>query len=102
MPTTIPAVVIGLSSAAREIPKSMMRGPSAARITLLGLRSRWTSPQAWIAASPSARPAPSWRTRSTLNAPPSATACCSDGPGMNAVTIHGASAEGSASTTEAV
>ncbi len=102
MPTTIPAVVIGLASAARAIPKSMMRGPSSAKITLLGFRSRWTSPQAWIAASPSASPAPSRHTRSRPNGPPSATACCSEGPWMNAVTIQGGSAPGSASTTDAV
>ena len=32
------------------------RGPSSARMTLPGLRSRWMRPQSWIAARPSAMP----------------------------------------------
>jgi hypothetical protein len=103
VPTTTPVVVIPVvASTARAIPKSMIRGPSAAMITLPGLRSLCTSPRAWIAASPSASPAPSARTPCGGSGPDRSTSSCSDGPSMNAVTIHGGSAWGSASTTEAV
>src|SRR5580693_7672441 len=103
VPTTTPVEVSPVvAPMALAMPKSMIRGPSAARITLPGLRSRCTSPQAWIAARPSASPAPSARTPSGGSGPPRSTSSCSDGPSMNAVTIHGGSACGSASTTEAV
>src|ERR1700684_3191032 len=44
---------------AREIPKSITRGPSSASSTFDGFRSRCTTPAAWIAARPSASPAAS-------------------------------------------
>ena len=56
-PTTIPAWVSMLASGDREIPKSITRGPSPASSTLAGFRSRCTTPAAWIAPSPWARPA---------------------------------------------
>jgi hypothetical protein len=99
---TTPVEVRELASAGRAMPKSMIRGPSSAMITLPGFRSRCTTPQAWIAASPSASPAPSPRTASSSSGPCSLIIWCRDGPGMNAVTSHGDSASGSASTTGAV
>ena len=45
-PIATPVWVMLVASAARAIPKSITRGPSAARITLDGLRSRCTSPAA--------------------------------------------------------
>jgi len=63
VPITAPGLVIGVdASITRAIPKSMIRGPSGARMTLPGLRSRCTRPRAWIAARPSASPAPSAHT----------------------------------------
>jgi hypothetical protein len=46
-------------STARAMPKSITRGPSPVRMTLLGLRSRCTSPARWM--SPSARASPAAR-----------------------------------------
>ena len=45
-PTTRPAWVSMVDSAAREMPKSMTRGPSSASSTFDGLRSRCTTPAA--------------------------------------------------------
>ena len=61
-PTTSPVCVSAVASTAREIPKSITRGPSSASSTFAGLRSRCTTPAAWIALSPSASPAASART----------------------------------------
>jgi hypothetical protein len=83
VPITVPVVVRPVvASTARAMPKSMIRGPSAARITLAGLRSRCTSPRAWMAARPSARPAARARSRSGGIGPYRPTASCSDGPSM--------------------
>ena len=56
VPNTTPAAVSEVPSAARAIPKSITRGPSVASSTLAGLRSRCTTPQAWIACSASTSP----------------------------------------------
>ena len=83
VPTTVPVEVKPVvASTARAIPKSMIRGPSSARITLPGFRSRCTRPCAWIASSPSASPAPSARTWPGGSGPFWPTASCSDGPSM--------------------
>nr|BFE85526.1 hypothetical protein GCM10020093_081270 [Planobispora longispora] len=50
VPTT-PLVTVIAESSARAMPKSMTRGPSGPRSTLLGLKSRCTIPARWIAAS---------------------------------------------------
>src|SRR5215467_13483027 len=59
-------------------------------------------PWAWIAPSPSARPAASVSTDVRGSGPWLSTASASDGPGTYAVTSHGWGASGSASTTAAV
>ena len=51
-PNTMPVPVSMLASAAREMPKSMTRGPSSASSTFGGFRSRCTMPAAWIAPRP--------------------------------------------------
>jgi hypothetical protein len=57
-PITRPVWVSAVASAAaREIPKSITRGPSSASSTFDGFRSRCTTPAAWIAQRLSARPA---------------------------------------------
>ena len=80
-PTTKPAPVSDVASAAREMPKSMIRGPSGASRTFIGLRSRWITPAAWIPARPSASPAARARTDAAGSGPCSLTASDSDGPG---------------------
>ncbi len=101
-PITSPVPVSALFSAAREIPKSITRGPSAASSTFEGFRSRCTTPTAWIAVSPSASPAVSASTAPGGNGPCSATACAREGPGTYAVASHGSGPSASASATSAV
>ena len=102
MPTISPVEVIWVLFSAREMPKSMTRGPSRASITLAGLRSRCTRPLACTACSASTRPAASFHTDATGSGPPSATASASDGPGTNAVASQGGSSSGPAAVTGAV
>ncbi len=101
-PTRAPVTVIGVASRARAIPKSTTRGPSSARITLDGLRSRCTMPAAWMAASASARPAPSSSVASGESGPPSSTRRDSGGPDRYVVANHGRGPSTSASITGAV
>ncbi len=82
--------VSAVASAARAIPKSITRGPSAATSTFAGFRSRCTTATLWIACSASAIPPTSSSTVRTGSAPCSRTTCCSDGPGTYEVTSHGA------------
>ncbi len=56
VPMTRPVWVSRVASPAWAMPKSITTGRSSASITLPGLRSRWTTPAAWIAASASAVP----------------------------------------------
>ena len=56
-PMDWPVLVRVVLSAARAIPKSITRGPSEARSTFDGFRSRCTRPIACTAASASASPA---------------------------------------------
>ena len=71
-----------VDSAAREMPKSMTRGPSSASRTFDGLRSRRTStPAAWIALRLSARPAASATSDVSGSGPCVSTASASEGPG---------------------
>ena len=80
-PITMPVAVIMDRSSAREMPKSITRGPSVASSTLDGLRSRCTRPARWMACSASASPAARASTDSTGSGPLSSTASVSDGPG---------------------
>jgi hypothetical protein len=81
-PTTRPVWVRAVASAAaREIPKSMTRGPSSASSTLDGFRSRCTTPAAWIALRLSASPAASASSDATGNGPWLSIASASEGPG---------------------
>src|SRR6266699_621867 len=101
-PTTRPAWVSMVDSTAREMPKSMTRGPSSASRTLDGLRSRCTTPAAWIALRLSARPAASASSDASGSGPCVSTASASEGPGTYAVAIHATGPSTSASTTWAV
>lgn len=102
VPNTVCVRVYDVASNARAIPKSINRGPSGARITFAGFRSRCTNSCACTAISPSANPAPSIATEPAGNTRYSATACCNDIPGMNAVANHGRESSVSASSTSAV
>ncbi len=102
MPTTAPEAVSRVSVTAREMPKSMTRGPSDASSTLAGLRSRWTTPVPWMARSASASPAASRHTAATGSGPCRVTMSSSDGPGTNAVASHGGLSSTPAATTGAV
>ena len=101
-PIISPVPVSEGAPAAEEIPKSMIRGPSGASSTLDGLRSRWMTPAAWIALSPSASPAASASTVVAGSGPCCSTASVSEAPGTYAVTSHGTGLSRSASTTCAV
>ncbi|HTT54748.1 MAG TPA: hypothetical protein VMH35_25420 [Streptosporangiaceae bacterium] len=80
-PITMPAWVSALAPAAREMPKSITRGPSPATSTFDGLRSRCTRPAAWITPSAVASPAPSTSTECSGNGPCLRTSSASGGPG---------------------
>ncbi len=67
-------------SAAREMPKSMTRGPSSASSTFAGLRSRCSTSAARIALGLSARPAASVSNEPAGNGPCAFIASCNDGP----------------------
>ena len=80
-PIVSPVWVSVVDSAAREMPKSMTRGPSSASSTFDGFRSRCVTPAAWIAASASASPAASASSDASGSGPCSFTASASEGPG---------------------
>ena len=80
-PITRPACVSAVDSTAREMPKSMTRGPSSASSTFDGLRSRCTTPAAWIALRLSARPAASVSSDPAGNGPWSSIASSQRRPG---------------------
>ena len=80
-PIVRPVWVSVVDSAAREMPKSMTRGPSSASSTFDGFRSRCVTPAAWIAASASASPAASASSDASGSGPCSFTASASEGPG---------------------
>ena len=102
VPMIIPVEVIAVFSSAREIPKSISRGPSMASSTLAGFRSRCTSPQEWTACSASTSPPASRHTDAVGKGPAVLTASASEGPGTNTVASHGGSSSGPAATTGAV
>ena len=102
VPMIIPVEVIAVFSSAREIPKSISRGPSMASSTLAGFRSRCTSPREWTACSASTSPAASRHTDAVGKGPAALTASASEGPGTNTVASQGGSSSGPAATTGAV
>ncbi len=102
VPINLPVSVRSSLSFGREMPKSMTFGPSSASRTLLGFRSRCTTPTRWMSRSASASPAISRRNWGSSIGPFRFTCSESVGPGMYSVAIQGRPASGSASTTGAV
>lgn len=101
-PTVIPVLVRALASVAREMPKSITRGPSGPSSTLEGFRSRCTSPAACTAESAAASPRARARAEASGKGPCSATASASDIPGTNTVLSHGVGSSTPAARTCAV
>jgi hypothetical protein len=102
VPTGAPVAVYEVKSAASEMPKSITRGPSAASSTLDGLRSRCTTPAAWMAWSASATPAMSHSTAGAGSGPRRATASVRERPGTYSVAAQGGVPSASASISSAV
>ncbi len=83
VPINFPVSVRSSLSFGREMPKSMTFGPSSASSTLLGFRSRCTTPTRWMSRSASASPAISRRSCSGAMGPFRFTWSERVGPGMN-------------------
>ena len=101
VPINFPVSVRRSLSDGRDIPKSMTLGPPADSRTLLGLRSRCTTPARWMSRSASASPAPACVPRAGERAVP-LHLLGERRAGDESVAIQGRSASGSASTTGAV
>jgi hypothetical protein len=101
-PTIMPVLVTAVASRVCAIPKSMTFGPSGARMTLEGFRSRCTIPAEWITVSASARPVASPYSMSAPSGPYRSTYSASEGPSMNSVTMNGTTDSVSASITRTV
>ncbi|MBB5137670.1 hypothetical protein HNP84_007422 [Thermocatellispora tengchongensis] len=101
VPTT-PLVRVMAESRAREMPKSMTRGPSEPSRTLLGLKSRCTMPARWMAAR--AVTVPTARRCSTppVRGPSSRTTRWRETPSTYSLTMYGDSPLRDASSTWAV
>ncbi len=102
VPINFPVSVRSSLSFGREMPKSMTLGPSSASSTLLGLRSRCTTPARWMSRRASASPAMSRRNCPGGMGPFRLTCSARVGPGMKRVAIQGRALSVSASTTGAV
>ena len=98
-PIVMPVWVRETESSAWAIPKSMTFGPSAVRITLDGLRSRCTTPAAWIMVSASASPAARSDSIRLSSGPAASTYPASEGPAAYSVTRKGPQASVPASIT---
>ncbi len=87
VPMTMPALVWReLTWVERASPKSITRGPASVSITLAGLRSRCTSPAAWIAVSAAATPTAAACSTDGDRAPCSMRWSSSEMPSMYSVT----------------
>ena len=101
VPMTRPVFVSLVESGMCAIPKSMITGCPASSITLPGLRSRCTTPAAWMAASASARPSARASSAVPRSGPSLRTLSSSVWPGTYLVTMYGAGPSTSASSTSA-
>ena len=85
-PIVMPVRVSDTESSTWAMPKSITLGPLAVRITLDGLRSRCTTPAAWMSASASASPMARADSRPEGNGPVAVMKAASDGPAAYSVT----------------
>src|SRR6266516_7471726 len=99
-PVTQPMPAADTVPAAREMPKSITRGPSGDSSTFEGFRSQCTTPAAWMALRLSASPAASASAGRVAIGPSPVTASASEGPATYAVASHGTALSTSASTTD--
>ncbi|MDF9802186.1 hypothetical protein M2436_000733 [Streptomyces sp. HB372] len=79
---TRPVIVSVCWSTAREMPKSMTRGPSGESTTFEGFRSRWTTPTRWMSRRASASPMASRLSSAPSSGPFAAMRCASVGPSI--------------------
>nr|WP_311132256.1 hypothetical protein [Nonomuraea gerenzanensis] len=77
------------SSSAREMPKSITRGPSLLSSTLPGLKSRCTTPAWWMAASAVSVPMARRRSSAPRSGPRSRITVARDGPSTYSLTTYG-------------
>ena len=89
MPITRPVLVSLVESGMCAIPKSMTPAARRRACTLPGLRSRCTTPAAWMAASASASPSASASSAMPRSGPSWRTASSSVRPGTYLVTMYG-------------
>ncbi len=88
-PMVAPVRVRETESSTCAIPKSMTFGPSTAMITFAGLRSRCTTPAAWITVSASASPVARPDSSLAPSGPADSTYPASEGPAAYSVTRYG-------------
>ena len=101
VPITMPVCVSRVESGTCAMPKSITTGCPSTSITLPGLRSRCTTPAAWIAAIASASPPASRSSACPRSGPSVRTTSSSVRPGTYLVTMYGASPVTSASRISA-
>lgn len=99
VPIRPPDCVRWVASAARAMPKSMTYGPCEPSRMLLGLRSRWMTPAAWMEVRARAAQPTSWKTAGRGSGPKATRASCRGMPAMNADASQGSSPVVSWSTT---
>ena len=101
VPITRPVFVSLVASGTCAMPKSMITGWSPSSMTLPGLRSRCTTPAAWMAVSASASPSARLSSATPRSGPSWRTVSSSVRPGTYLVTMYGEGPSTSASTTSA-
>ncbi len=100
VPTSSPPASV--SSRAREMPKSITRGPSLLSSTLPGLKSRCTTPAWWIAASAVSVPIASRRSSAPRSGPLSMITSAREGPSTYSLTTYGVPSSSPLASTCAV
>nr|BFE84399.1 hypothetical protein GCM10020093_070000 [Planobispora longispora] len=78
-----------VASSTREMPKSMTRGPSGPISRLPGLKSRWTTPARWMAASAASAPTARRDRRGSVTGPCPATVAARETPSTYSPTRYG-------------
>ena len=95
-------VTVAAASSQRAMPKSITRGPSGPMSTFPGLKSRWITPDWWMADRAVAVCTASRSRADPASGPCSATTSCREGPSMYSLTTYGTSPSSWVSTMRAV